>query len=745
MPLTNALNVMARWPQFAERYRWSAADRPELGCFGTGYNGWGVQTNQKYLGALAAMAVDPNLDEQACGMGREALLGRVLEALRFSFESHVTGAGQCTDGTTWGHTWISGLGIERMMHGIDAIHDQLTEEDREALRQMLISEADALLEMEVRGTVWASEGGNRPESNIWNGAILARTAMMYSDEPHVADWIEKAHVFLINGISVRADAEDDSVVAGKPVCERHVGPNFFDHYALDHHGYLNVGYMVICLSNVVMLHYGFALRGKSAPESLYHHVGDLWPVVKQLIFSDGRLCRIGGDTRQRYCYCQDYLLPTLIFAADYLADPHAATLARRQIDLIAAEQQFSGDGSFLSPRLSHFRASNHHYYCRLESDRAVVLSMAAYWGRHLELEEMAESEFEESFEESVRGGWEEFEHGALFHRSPTRIASWSWRANLAESPQGLCLPPSDGHLAEWAGNMAGAVVPAADQCGAGKREERLLRTREWFFEGGFGTVGEVIDGAKVYIGEGWSAAETARHQIAFVALPDDHTVVRLEHARVPERRVYLAGVEGVRLNVPNDVFNGMSREYTTENGVEVCEAQLGRDRVVRLDSRWVNVDGVVGVIGVYGGDSWSVAQQGERTGGCRGSILTDVLCYPLRRGFWDVYGPAVVLDTGCIVISSVDAARTKELFASGSAEQLACAEPDGRAVRVRGMNGTAYVVVANFSQTEERVTITVGTDTSMHCPDDENRVTSRDGVLPLEMAPGDATLFVVCE
>ena len=140
-----------------------------------------------------------------------------------------------------------------------------------------------------------------------------------------------------------------------------------------------------------------------------------------------------------------------------------------------------------------------------------------------------------------------------------------------------------------------------------------------------------------------------------------------------------------------------------------------------------------------------VVQQGDRTGGCRGSILADVLCYPLRRGFWDVYGPAVVLDTGCIVISSVDATRTKELFASGSAEQLVCAEPDGRAVRARGMNGTTYVVVANFSQTDERATITVGTDTPMHCPDDENRVAPRDGVLPLKMAPGDATLFAVCE
>ena len=38
--------------------------------------------------------------------------------------------------------------------------------------------------------------------------------------------------------------------------------------------------------------------------------------MKSCIYSDGRLLRIGGDSRVRYCYCQDYLLPVLSMAAD---------------------------------------------------------------------------------------------------------------------------------------------------------------------------------------------------------------------------------------------------------------------------------------------------------------------------------------------------------------------------------------------------------------------------------------------
>lgn len=740
MPLSKALGLLARWPAVAEKHWWASPDRPGLGCFGTGYNHWGVQTNQKYLGALAVLAAEPDLDEKACGMSREALLNRVQQALRFSLESHRAGSYHCTDGTKWGHSWISGLGIERMMHGLDAIWDRLAERDREAVRRLLISEADALLNYQIKGGLWAAQGGNMPESNMWNGAILARAAMMCPDEPHAADWIEKGHRFFINAISVRADAHDDTIVAGRPVRERHIGPNFFDHYALDHHSYLNVGYMVICISNIAMLHYAFARRGKPAPESLYHHAADLWRLIRRLIFSDGRLCRIGGDSRQRYCYCQDYLLPAMIFAADHLGDAHAAELARRQIDLIAAEQEANGDGSFVSRRLAHIASNNTHYYCRLESDKAVVLSMAVSWAKHLKPAEAAEP-----FEQSVRGGWEEPEHGAMFHRSPTRIASWSWRANLAESPQGMCLPPGNGHLAEWERNLVGAVIPAAERSGAQKREERLAGHKQWSFEGGFLTVGEIIEGANVYIGEGWSAPETARHRIVFAALPDDRTVIHLDHARLAERRVYLAGVEGVRLNVPNDLFNGMSRRYAAEGGARTVEAHLGETRVMDLKSAWVNVEDAIGLVGVYGAESWTLLQRGERTGGYRGSILADVLCFPLRHGFWDVNGPCVALDTGCVILSSVTAAQTREFWAGGGTKRLGCVEADARAVRARGRDGRTYVLIANFAKTENRATALLESGAPMRDVVSGRETIPGGGKLAVELEPGGAALFVCRE
>src|SRR5690606_29330662 len=144
----------------------------------------------------------------------------------------------------------------------------------------------------------------------------------------------RACEFFVNGVSIAADAADERVIDGKPIRERFRGANFFDSYALDHHGYLNVGYMVICTSNAAILHFDLARAGLAAPESLHHHQADLWEVIRSMIFADGRLARIGGDSRVRYTYCQEYLLPSLLYAADQFDDRHAMELLDGQLRLI---------------------------------------------------------------------------------------------------------------------------------------------------------------------------------------------------------------------------------------------------------------------------------------------------------------------------------------------------------------------------------------------------------------------------
>ena len=158
------LRILERWPAYAERFWWNDPARPDLGCFGSGYNSWGVQTNQKYLGAMAVLATHPELDEAAAGCSREAILDRALRALRYSLATHVSGDHHCSDGTRWGHTWISALGIERMMHGGEALEEHLTDLDPPACAGCS-SRSGCPPRDGVQGTKWARWRHNRSQTS----------------------------------------------------------------------------------------------------------------------------------------------------------------------------------------------------------------------------------------------------------------------------------------------------------------------------------------------------------------------------------------------------------------------------------------------------------------------------------------------------------------------------------------------------------------------------------------------------
>ncbi|MBN1553696.1 MAG: hypothetical protein JXA11_03040 [Phycisphaerae bacterium] len=729
--------ALETWATFSESY-WNQSPRqPGLGWFGTGYNAWGVQTNQKYLAALGMLSQF----SPSAGLSSEECLDRAIQSLRFSLASHHTGEYQCTDGTKWGRTWISSLGIERMMHTTDLLAEKhlLTDQDQDDLKRMLTDEADHQLATEIPAGLWGKSGNprgsNRPESNMWNGAILYRAAMRVPDHPHEADWIEKAHGFFINSISIPSDAAVETVLAGKPVKDRFIDAQFFPHFALDHHGYLNVGYMVVCLSNLAMLHYGCRRYGRETPATAFHHAKDLWDVVKKFTFRDGRLCRIGGDTRQRYCYCQDYLLPALYLAADVWKDEHARDQIQGVIELMVTEQEKNSDGGFLSTRLEHLAKTNPYYYTRMESDNACVLSMILYW---LDTFPLAEIPRTRSFDQAVEGGWFEPEHQGMLHRGETRIASFSWRG--AEGPVGLCVPPSRSDLAEWQGNLAGAIWVLGDRDGQSVgRKSRFQSATMQTFQGGFATIGMMYEGRDVFLPEGFQAENMVEHWLAFVALPDGHTVARLEYATISERRVYIEGVEGVRLQIPNDLFNRGVREYFTSAGRREHRMHLGPPEVIDLHSSWVNVENILGVVGVWGAESWFLVRKGRRTGGYAGSICTDVLCYPGEIGLRYVDGPAVLLDTGCAILTGVDSQQTRDYQEENSAVRIPCEVPGVRVMQAMGRDGRCYLVACNFSS--QAVTIRPEIHASAATELESNKEISIQGTFTLELPAGGVKVF----
>ncbi len=650
--------------------RYSAADyfpipNTDLITYGTGYGGWAVQTNQKALGAIAALGVRTQ---------NRALIEKARKLLRFSLESHIDGSFQCLDGKKWGHTWISVLGIERMMHGVDLLLPYLTEAEKALLEKVFVSESDWLLEHHpVVADLIAKTGKNQPESNAWNGAFLYRTAKMFPHTPNARAYEEKAEAYFRNAISIPSDCGKDGVV----------GANYFESFALNHHSYLNVGYMVITLSQIAMLHFFCKTHGHPTPKSLYNHTLELWKLVKSCTAPDGRLLRIGGDSRVRYCYCQDYAIPMWLFAKDYLGDSDCDGFLEGWVRQVETEVAANGDGSFLSARCGKLKAPSPIYYTRLESDRALSLSMLLAW----------EADKAEATVPPL-SQWHDEYHGAAFVQNERCLRSWVWNDEL-EHPMGLVVPKDDSSMAEWDWNLAGAVK------GIGRHHKYLKKShREVMLENGFFTIGKANIVGELFLAEQQSEDRLAESSIAFCALPDGATALVLQKIDLYENaRSYVCEHRGLNLNMPNDLFNGFVRTYTGELGS--FEKKFGEPGVYPL-GRWVNVDGKLGVALLYGQEELKLVSPGERnakilttTGIDTANLYAEAIVSEYcdePRAYW---GAETLVDCGCAVLCG-DAEATRAACA-GEAVTLPVSKASGvRYAQVTGQNGTQYLFIANF-------------------------------------------------
>jgi hypothetical protein len=562
------------------------------------------------------------------------------------------------------------------MHAVESIEKELNAEDREALKQVFISEAEWLLKEYPVGADLTEN--NRPESNIWNGSILIRTAMMYKDTENAKQYLEKGCKFFANGISVPSD---ETAPETKGLF---VGPNFTEKFGLNHHRYLNVGYMAICLSNLAMLHFSAKHHGWKLPDIVYHNAEKLWRLLRTFTYEDGRLLRIGGDSRARYCYCQDYALPVWALVEDLWGED-CASLESGWLQILKKETIANGDGSFLSERLSPLEYQSPLYFTRLETDRANVISMLVSWYLRFRFDVQKKSE--------TFAAWDDDFHGAAFCASGNRYASFVW--NAAERPQGLCLPKDDSSLAEWRRNLAGVVKGTGAVNG-----ENIAVHKEKIFPGGFLTCGHTICFSDQFVAEGQTREDIARKIIAFAALPDEKTVLGIQYA-VSLNRIYGSMIKGIYWHIPNDIFNNSHRYIKSEAGNYVLRGGHWADKKEILSAgKWINADEKIGLVSSL---PLSIVRNGKRQIGLasqpdiNGSLYTEEVCAPYEeRNRWYESGETLI-DTAFAshIGSAEETQKLAESFTAGDSWQ---GFSELRFVSVRS-NNKNYLLILNITDT----------------------------------------------
>lgn len=576
------LSSLARFLVFLKDAIRTCPDDRTLKFYGSGQGGhWAVQANQQIAAVLAILAEIPDAELKSAGSPCTAAeLGDLALALfRYSLRTHKTGDCHCTDGKQWGRNWISVLGLERAAGGTNFIEKRMSDEDRRRLREILAFECDYRLESyPIKGGIVTD---NVPESNLWNAGVMFRVASHYPDLPNASAYVEKARRMMLNGLSYPGDSDEPWFV----------GANFTDEWALDHHGYLNVGYMYESLSNLAFLHFDFLDRGKPEPPELMHNVESLWKVCKTLTFPDGRLCRIGGDTRVRYAYCQLFAMQAWALAAHALGDDDAARFLREYKGKILLEQDENEDGSFFGRRLAGIRDSSWYYYCRLEADAALAMAFDLHWQRKGYLKEA-----KGGVAVSEESSWESPLHHAMFIRGPKSYRAVCVRAQAGfgtrgQMPNIVCAPTARSDLAEWSANLVGAVgLQVENDEPEGSPEvwpKDAFRERRYRDEGGeaFEQSFRIPIHEAAAFGEGEARpAPVAERGMKIVAIGDGTTMAIRDRVTMTRLASLEHGYTTARMIIPNGVMNRHQRTYVGEG------------------SGVVTVDDSLSLISVNGGD-----------------------------------------------------------------------------------------------------------------------------------------------
>ena len=708
-------DLLAKWVDFSQRHLYRCPGNEDLICYGPGFHtNWGIQTHAKATSAFATVACLEGMDLSSVSISKEELIQTTLSMIRYMLRTHLTGDVNCTNGGKWGHSWIYALSVERVFHAFELFEDYMSDEDKARLRTMMISESDYLLEdyTIVAGLV----ENNMPESNIWNGAILYRTAVLYPDAPNADRYMEKACRFFANGISAEADENSDKIALDKRIGDLFVGANMFDSFACNHHKYLNVGYMYICISNIAMLHFFLKSKNVEPHPIIYHNLEPLWKLVRATTFDDGRLFRIGGDSRARYSYCQDYALPSWLLIEDALGDD-CTMLEDGWLKTLEKETEANGDGSFLSTRFGCHESRSPLYYTRLESDRANAISMALYWHKKYDLKPTKTT--------APLTLWKDTYHGSAFSADRNRLASFTWRA--CELPQALIIPKDESTLAEWRHNLTG-YIHGLGLYNNNEPEEFSVST----FEGGFLTSGSAISFSDQFLSEGHGKEYLAKNHIAFAALPDASTVLCIERAKT-HLRAFITESAGVFWNIPNDIFNDNLRHIKSENGSFACK---GGDDAKQNESfalgHYANVDERIGIasaepLALVRRDRRQVDIKGNP--GC-GTLYCEEICSHHRSEAGWVDENTVLFDNA-FAITLGDTEATKAM--SQSLKRLSIG--DLHAVSVIARNGKTYALIANFTDEAQTIPLdSCGIRSAVNLADEKS-------ICKISLAPKDAVLL----
>jgi len=617
--LADYLRVLERFPLLAERgWRAPYPGGPEAGFFGDPDSAeMGLRSAGNFVVVLAVLAVDPGYDPAASGVARSRVLQLAIDGIEAMTRTHVTGDRVCGDGKRWGDHWQSAWWTAKMAVGARLLWRHLSPEQRARVERVVAHEADRHLGRRPPGGALSN---TRSEENAWDCEVLAAALALLPRHEHARAWRAKLVDFAMNTLSAPQDARDSALVDGRPVREQVYTTNVHADFTIENHGAYHACYMACPLHSLAWCHLALTLAGQRPPEALNHHFGDVFRRLAPT-FLETRFAYLAGKDWPRWAYGLSFILPALVLQQHRERDAVARTIEARRFRALEEEQAENADGTLFGARFTR----NVMMDRLLEYETDGYANLAAAYLLHRQrggriLQPLDDATLERRLSERHASP----EAGFVFARSPRVFASLTWRELRGPYPMAFFVPQGMDSAAEWGpNNLLGRItVEGIDPAGA-ETQSRMELTASGFR----------AEGAVRYRFR--SGAPAFTHHVR-VEANDEAGIAMIETRFVADADIETTSVEGLRLHVANDRFNGGQRRWQWEGGAteltfDIRGPQPEREtlRVVEFPSRWVNLDDRLGIVALDEDAKGFALRVSDRRNGPWGSVHYDVLDAPL--------------------------------------------------------------------------------------------------------------------
>ena len=381
----------------------------------------------------------------------------------------------------------------------------------------------------------------------------------------------------MNTFSVDSDRHNTNLVDGKPVNRWVYTTNLYPDFTLEAHGAYQFDYIGAPMHSKAWAYYAFVSNGHPVPQSLYHHLLDVWEASKKTHLNSGRFAYLQGKDWGRHVYGLYFIVPALVVIQNEFGDRDARLVEQLRFRAFEWEQRQSHGGSIFGKQFAYQTKGWPLIYdtdCYANLGLAYLLHQQAP-----EIPPESINTFQKKVEGNVYNKYAEFMHA----RSDDMFISFSWRHLSRRYPMGLFVPGDD-YIVEWAdGNLVStAVVEGADM---GKMSSIH---NEQFFENGFVTTGRIRSGKR-------GARYGVDHYLSFMALPKDRIAVMIE-SMVAKENIRVTEQFGLSYHLPNDLFNDSVRRIYSERGETRLRSTKTKLDSITIQSKWLNIDDKLGVV-----------------------------------------------------------------------------------------------------------------------------------------------------